>query len=127
LQRSGSGFLANLDREQRVRYYKWWRKYCLLKWLNWIAFAACLACWFMMIGKQPFSSLARIVYKPIFFLGVGTAFWMGQLDCPRCGSNFLSWGVRKYFGDECQNCGLSGMQLSAIAKPRDGYRGGGLR
>jgi hypothetical protein len=33
-----SGFLAGLDDEQRVRYYKWWRKYRILKYASRIAF-----------------------------------------------------------------------------------------
>jgi hypothetical protein len=76
----------------------------------------------MMLGNEPFSSLARTLYKPAFLLGAGFAVWRSRLDCPQCGVNFVGWGVQKYFGDECQNCGLSGMQLSAIAKPHDEYR-----
>lgn len=119
MEHTGSGFLANLDHEQRVRYYQWWRKYTILKRIAWVAGAGYVFCWALVLGKTPFFDVARVLLKPAFFTGLGVVLWLRFLDCPRCGETFRGWGTEKYFGDECQNCGLTGRELSSIAKPRD--------
>jgi hypothetical protein len=119
VEHRGSGFLVNLDHEQRVRYYLWWRRYLLLKRLAWIAGAAFVLCWILVLAKTPVGAVAAALVKPAFFSGIAIAIWISLLDCPRCGQTFRGWGTEKYYGDECQNCGLTGIELSSIAKPRD--------
>lgn len=116
----GSSFLANLDHEQRVRYYEWWRKYLLLKRLTGAIGILYLVCWILVLGKTPFSEVARMLLKPMLFGLFGFAIWTSLMECPRCGESFRGWFRRRaaaYIGNECQNCGLNGTQLSAIAKP----------
>jgi hypothetical protein len=116
----GSSFLANLDQEQRLRYYEWWRKYLLLKRLTWAVGILYLVCWILVLGKTPFSEVARMLLKPVLFGLFGFAIWRTLMECPRCGESFQGWSRRPaaaFIGDECQNCGLSAAQLSAITKP----------
>lgn len=116
----GSGFLASLDREQRVRYRKWWQKYLLLKRVSWIGAAIFIACWLLTIRPNPLFALVRVARIPLVLALFSLAIWQSVLECPRCGENFRGWFSRgAYFGDECQNCGLSGTQLSSIAQPQD--------
>jgi hypothetical protein len=109
-------FLATLDDEQRVRYYSWWRKYILLKRASRIAFAFFFVAGIFRI-RYPDAHLARVFLAVTACAGFGLALGWSSLDCPRCGERFMARYTYKFFGDECQNCGLSGMQLSAIAKP----------
>ena len=118
MEHAGYGFVANLDHEQRVRYYEWWRKYRLLKRISWIALVVYVICWIVVLGKNPLAPVARLVMVPVLFSVFGSIIWLSFLDCPRCGETFRGWNTEKYFGEECQNCGLSAMQLSAIAKPQ---------
>ena len=116
----GSGFLVNLDHEQRVRYYQWWRKYLLIKRTTAAAGVLYVACWILALGQSPFYAVGMAFRKPLVFALFGSAIWLTLLECPRCGESFRGWfrsEVAAYIGDECQNCGLSGTQLSAIAKP----------
>jgi hypothetical protein len=109
-----SGFLAGLDEEQRVPYYKWWRKYRILKYTSRVAFGISFILW---IRQLRYPGL-RHLQGPLLLAAFVLAVWWGLLDCPRCGEQFSSGKIRSYFGDECQSCGLSYLQLSAIGKPR---------
>jgi hypothetical protein len=110
-----SGFLASLDDEQRVRYYKWWRKYLFLKRANQGAFVVLLAVWILRLRYDNL----KYLQAPLFLAAVAFGMWWSFLDCPRCGEQFTSGKLRAYFGEECQNCGLSYLQLSAIGKPQN--------
>jgi len=48
-----SGLVADLDAEQRSRYYRWWQKCLLLKRCSYGLAAILLACWLSMIGQTP--------------------------------------------------------------------------
>jgi hypothetical protein len=119
VQQRGSGFLVNLDHEQRARYYEWWRKYLFLKRLSWIAGAFLLACVLTARWLSPVQDFARVLAKFIVLAFIALGIWPSFLDCPRCGQTFRGWDTEKYFGDECQNCGLTGRELSSIAKPQE--------
>lgn len=117
-----SGFLSNLDHEQRARYYQWWRKYLVLKHATQGFGVAVLLCWLFRLAPNPFYQVARAVWTPLFFACFFFGLWGSLLECPRCGQQFRGWfsrGQRLYFGDECQSCGLRKEQLSAVAKPGD--------
>ena len=118
MEHSGSGFLVNLDHEQRVRYYEWWQKYLLLKRLTWIASAFLIVCVLSARWLSPIQGFARILAKFALLAFIAFGLWPSFLDCPRCGETFRGWATEKYFGDECQNCGLTGRELSSIATPR---------
>jgi len=120
MRRAGTESIASLNRQQRLYYYWWWRKYLLLKHASWASLVLCFACWLAPLAVNSLSSLARAA-KPAFLLSVACAIWWAFLECPRCGEKFRAWyaGDLDYFGDDCQNCGLSSGELSSIAKPRD--------
>jgi hypothetical protein len=119
VQQRGSGFLVNLDREQRVRYYEWWRKYLLIKRLTWVAGAFFAVCLVLVLKPSPIQGLAGILAKLAMLAFIASGIWASFLDCPRCGETFRGWDTEKCFGDECQNCGLTGRELSSIAKPQE--------
>ncbi len=117
-----AGFVAGLDREQRIRYYEWWRKYILLTRAAWGFGAIGLLCWVPIVVRASVSPIARAVGLPSVLASLFFGVWCSSLDCPRCGEKFRGWfvsGEPEYFPDECQNCGLTKTQLSAVAKPRD--------
>jgi hypothetical protein len=118
VQQRGSGFLVNLDHEQRARYSEWWRKYLLLKRFTWVAGVFLAVCLVLVLKPTPIQGLARILAKLAMLAFIASGVWPSLLDCPRCGETFRGWGTEKYFGDECQNCGLTGRELSSIARPR---------
>jgi hypothetical protein len=120
------GFLVRLDAEQRVRYYDWWQNYLLWRRaaqvVTAIAFASALASsilWKMLLPRQMLLfQIAAAIRKPVFWVAFAFAIWGSLLDCPRCGQSFRGWFGRRYFGGECQNCGLSYRDLSSIGRPR---------
>ena len=112
------GFLAGLDTEQRLRYYVWWRKYVFLRRLSRVAFGLMLVLWVVSFRYADFR-MERIFRLFVVWVCFALALWWVLLDCPRCGQSFNGWTRIRYFPDECQNCGLSGMELSSIAKPTD--------
>jgi hypothetical protein len=115
-----AGFVVGLDREQRVRYYEWWRKYILLRRATWAFGAITVLCWFLLHARTPLSPIARAVALPAVLALIFFALWGSLLDCPRCGNQFRAFGRDQgAFSDECQGCGLTKTQLSAVAKPRD--------
>ena len=116
-----SGFVANLDREQRIRYYEWLRRYLLVS-RGAAGFAVVtVVSWILQVTSGPLSLLARAMWKPALLAALFFGLWSAFLDCPRCGEKFNGWFGRgeTESSDECQNCGLRKSQLSAIAKPRD--------
>lgn len=117
-----AGFVAGLDREQRVRYYDWWRKYILLGRATLGFGAMSLLSRILLFAHTPAFPFARAVLLPAVLAFLFFGFWGALLDCPRCGEKFRGWfggGEAAYLADECQNCGLTKAQLSVIAKPRD--------
>ena len=117
-----AGFVAGLDREQRVRYYEWWRKYILLGRATWGFGVLSVLCWILLHAATRVSPIARAVALPAVLAFLFFGLWGSLLDCPRCGEKFRGWfagGEPEYLDDECQNCGLTKTQLSAVAKPRD--------
>ena len=122
VEHRGSGFLANLDHEQRVRYYQWWRQYvfwkraCGILVIAFIALNVAALAW----GQQnTFWEIVRDIRKKGFLLFIGLWVWGSMFDCPRCGESFRGWFSNRYLSGECQNCGLSEGQLSSIAKPQE--------
>jgi hypothetical protein len=111
-----SGLVASLDDEQRVRYYVWWRKYLVLKYASRIAFLILLL--FSILQFRFHTSAQQYLYAPLLLSAFFLTMWWGLLDCPRCGEQFSSGKLKNYLGDECQYCGLSYLQLSAVGKPR---------
>jgi len=120
MRRAGIGYIASPNREQRVRYYWWWRKYLVLKYASRAGILIGVACVLAPFAEKSLASFAWAA-KPAFLLSVASGIWWAFLDCPRCGERFRSWytGDLDYFGDDCQNCGLTSSELSAIAQPRD--------
>lgn len=116
----GVGFIANLDPEQRLRYFFWWKKYTLLKRVMWFAWPLMFSSWLLPLARPNLAAIASLAIKPLFFLAVVASLWWSFLECPRCGERFRAWhaGDLDYFGDDCQNCGLTSSELSSIAKPR---------
>ena len=117
-----AGFVAGLDREQRLRYYGWWCKYILLGRASWGFGATSLLCWVLLVFPTPVLPIVRAVWLPAVLAFLFFGLWSALLDCPRCGEKFRGWfagGESEYLADECQNCGLTKAQLSAVAKPRD--------
>ena len=122
--RPGVGFVANLEPEERARYYYWWKKYLLLKYVSGIAFLLCLACLLAPLADKSLAAFAGATVRPAFFVSLISGIWWSFLECPRCGKRFRSGGQDgNYFGDDCQNCGLTSAQLSSIAKPRHSTTG----
>jgi len=120
MRRAGTGFIASLNREQRAHYYSWWRKYLLLKYASSAGLLLCFAGLLAPLVDKSLASWARAA-KPAFLLSIACAIWWAFLECPRCGERFRAWYTEglDYFGDDCQNCGLSSSELSSIAKPKD--------
>ena len=117
MRREGIGFIASLGPAERVRYYDWWRKYLLLKYVSRIAFVICIACLIIPFANPSLRWVA-VAVKPAFLVSIVTALWWGFLECPRCGQKFRWGGELDYFGDNCQNCGLTSAELSSIARPK---------
>jgi hypothetical protein len=115
--REGIGFIANLDPEQRVRYYYWWRKYLLLKYVSRAALLLCAACLLAPLADKSLRPVAAHAAKPAFYISIASGIWWVLLECPRCGQKYRWGGELDYFGDDCQNCGLTEAQLSSVAKP----------
>ena len=119
------GFLVRLNAERRVRYYDWGQKYLLVRRLTqfFTALAAVnvfisLVLWPMPPGHVVMYRTAEATRGPAFLIAAGFAIWGSFLDCPRCNESFRGWFNRRYFTDECQNCGLTYRELSSIGKPR---------
>jgi len=117
-ERPRIGFIAGLDHEQRLRYCEWWRKYIRLGWAAGLSFLVLLGS--ILLSNATMNPLARGAGKPALAAFVLLLLWRSSLDCPRCGERFRSWfgGEHDYFADECQNCGLSKREISAVARPR---------
>jgi hypothetical protein len=126
LEHHEPGFLVRLDAEQRARYYDWWQKYLLWRRATQVVGAIAVASAFasstlgpMFLPQSvPIFPIARAIHKPAFYVAFGFAILGSLLDCPRCGESFRGWFGSRYFGGECQNCGLSCRELSSIGKPR---------
>lgn len=120
MKRAGVGFIASLESEQRLRYYYWWKKYIILKRVAWFAWPLMLSLWLLQLAHRPFSAIASLATRPLFFVAIVASLWWSLLECPRCGERFRAWytGDLDYFGDDCQNCGLTSSELSSIGKPR---------
>ena len=118
MRRAGIGFIANLDHEQRVRYYVWWRKYLVLKYVSRAALVVCFACLLAPLADKSLAAVATAT-KPAFYVAIASGIWWGLLECPRCGQRYRWGGEADYFGDDCQNCGLTSSELSAIPKPQN--------
>jgi hypothetical protein len=112
------GFVANLDHGERVRYYEWWKKYIFIRRLSWLCVGVAVLCLADMTLKMPLQPVASAFLKADFLAAIVLAIWTSFLECPRCGESFRGWGRQNYFSDECQNCGLTMGELSAIGKPQ---------
>jgi hypothetical protein len=119
------GFLVSLDADQRVRYYDWWQRYLLWRriaiivaviWLGAAATYSLLLPAFFP-GQVWLHRIAGFLNKPLFVVALGIGFSGSLMDCPRCGQSFRGWFRRGYFGNECQNWGLSYRELSSIGNP----------
>lgn len=116
-EREGVGFIASLGPTERLRYYDWWRKYLLLKYLSRSALVICIA--FLVIPLVNLSlRWVALAVKPAFLAAIVTGLWWSFLECPRCGERYRWGGELDYFGDDCQNCGLTSAELSSIARPK---------
>jgi hypothetical protein len=118
MRREGVGFIANLDLEQRLRYYWWWRKYLVLKYVSRTALVVSFATLLAPFAEKPLQPIIWATAKPALCVAVVAGIWWACLECPRCGERYRWGGDADYFGDDCQNCGLASSQLSSIAKPR---------
>jgi len=112
--------LGPLRPQQRVQYYRWWKKYLLLKRTGWITFFLFFVFQLLRLSDKPLPALAGAAGFVCLFMFLVSGVWWAFLDCPRCGQTFRAWyqGEADYFGDECENCGLTGRDLSSIPKPR---------
>ena len=113
------GPCSELSQEERRRYYRWWKKYVVLKRVAQIGLFVCLVFGVLSFGDQELSRLARVIVYPAFWVTVISTLWWTFLECPRCSakfsgcwrSEFEAWSV-----SECQECGLSCLDLSTLAK-----------
>jgi hypothetical protein len=105
-----SGFHAGLDDRLRTRYYKWWRKYLILKYAYRIAFGLPLVDWILQLRYHDL----KYLQGPLWLAACGLVLSFGLLDCPRCGERFYTASSR----NECRNCGLRLTELSSIGEPR---------
>jgi len=110
--------LCDLGPLERARYYGWWRQYTLLKRTATVGGLACCGLALLAYAEPQLGSIAKLFVWPALFTAVGAGLWISFLDCPRCGERFHA-GSESPPNDECQNCGLTHRELSAVAKPRE--------
>jgi hypothetical protein len=110
--------LCDLGPGERARYYGWWRQYNLLR--RTAAFGLFAVCVFLLLEliENPLGSVAKILLWPALFIAIAAGVRSSFLDCPRCSERFHAGGENP-LDDECQNCGLTHRELSAVAKPRE--------
>ena len=79
MRRKGVGFIANLEPEQRIRYYYWWRKYLVLKWVSRTAFVLFFAAFLASLANKPLQPVIWSIAKPAFYVSVVSGIWWGLL------------------------------------------------
>jgi hypothetical protein len=110
---------CKLSEEERRRYRRWWKKYLTLKRVAQMGLPVCLLPGLLSFGDQEVSHLAKVTVYPAFWVTVISTLWWTFLECPRCGAKFSGWWGSEseaWSVSECQECGLSCHDLSALAK-----------
>jgi hypothetical protein len=111
--------IRKLSEPERQRYCRWWKKYMTLKRVAQIGILVCLICGVFSFSEHENSHLARLILYPTFWLTVICAVWRTFLECPRCGEKFSGWWGSESdesSTSECQKCGLSCYDLSALSR-----------
>jgi hypothetical protein len=103
-----SGFPVGLENEGRTHYYKWWRKYLILKYAWRVAMGLAAADWILQLRYHDL----RYLQGPLWLAAFGLVLSFGLLDCPKCRERFYTVSSK----NECRNCGLRLTELSAIGE-----------
>jgi len=111
--------IRELSEQERQRYRRWWKKYAMLKRAAQVGLLVCVLCgMFSFSGHDP-NHLAGLIFYPAFWVTVICGVWWTLLECPRCGEKFSGWWGSEHddWGtSECQQCGLSCDDLSALRR-----------
>jgi transcription elongation factor Elf1 len=111
--------IRELSEQERQHYYRWWKKYVTLKRVAQIGLSVCVFCGVVSFTRHELSHLVSFIFYPAFCVTVISGVWWTFLECPRCGTKFSGWWGSEYDEwntTECQECGLSFHDLSALSR-----------